>query len=186
MAFLALKSLSVIFEMLIAAIDPGLNASAALLECGVGKPRFAELTDLATLPDGETNRQIHVPHLCALLERWEPDCCVIENVQVPVMGANAKGQRKSVMSPSGAFRFGLGCGMIRGVVLAYQIPVTMVHPRSWTRAFGLKGGDKKPHLAKLIELHPETAPYLLRVKDHNRSDAGLMALWYATMRGPLL
>jgi crossover junction endodeoxyribonuclease RuvC len=178
----------------IAAFDPGQRGAAALLRRDWNRQgrwdyRFLDMVDLPTIPDGETRKQIDVAFLGALLERWDPDVAVIENVQVAVArdDPNDPQQRlygkRSAMSPSDAFRFGLACGMIRGVVMAYDIPVEMVHPRTWTLALGLKGGDKKPHIARIKQLVPTAANFITLAKHDGRADAGLMAYWHAQKTG---
>lgn len=175
--------------MLIGAIDPGVNGSAALLWCGPGgnqPTEFADMVDIEMVPDGETRRQLNGQWFGDLLERWTPDVMVIENVQVAVMPPKVPGGRRvSVMSASDAFRFGLSCGEVRGFVKAYQIDVQMVHPRTWTSHFGLKGGSKEKgsHIAKLQELQPSCMRWVNLQKHHGKADAGLMALWYSEKSG---
>jgi hypothetical protein len=165
----------------IAAFDPGLNASAALLCDG----HFLDMVDIRKVPDGE-NQQLDAGHICDLLEAWVPDAVVIENVQpMPSAPWKHKEGKRITMGAASAFRFGLACGMIRGVVAVYGLPVTMVHPQSWTRHFGLKGGDKKPHVALIKDRYPSSAPFITLVKHHGRADAGLMAAWYSEKRGML-
>lgn len=175
----------------IAAFDPGLHGAAALLRRdlnrhGVLASTFLDMVDLPTIPDGETRKQIDVPFIGQLLERWNPDIAIVENVQVavpPQAATTGGGGRRSAMSPSDAFRFGLSCGMIRGAIAAYNIDIVMVHPRTWTAAFQLKGGDKRPHVAKIKELEPSCREFITLAKHDGRADAGLMALWYAEQIG---
>lgn len=175
--------------MLIMGIDPGVNASAALYAHGPGgnlPSGFVDMVDIEMVPDGETRRQLDGQWFGDLLERWTPDVAVIENVQVAVMPPKVPGGRRvSVMSPSDAFRFGLSCGEVRGFVKAYQIAVEMVHPRTWTAHFGLKGGakEKKNHIAKLLELQPSARRWITLQRHHGKGDAGLLALWYAETHG---
>ena len=165
-------------------VDPGINASVAFLEFGEGRPsEFIAMLDLPTMDDGE-NRQIDAEKFSDYLEKFSPDIAVIENVQPMPSIPGADGARRS-MGAASSFRFGLACGMIRGVVRAYQVPVVMVHPQSWKRSFGLKGSDKKQDAAKLLELHPAAAKFITLQKHHGRADAGLMAVWYAEKRGML-
>lgn len=170
--------------MLIAGFDPGINASAALLSYGGDEPaRFVDMVDIPTIPDGE-KRQLDGEAIGALLERWEPDVAVVENVQPMPSIPGPDGLRRS-MGAASSFRFGMACGMIRGVLMAYQVPVVLVHPQSWKRHFGLKGGDKKQGVEVILRLRPEAARFITLVKHHGKADAGLMALWYAERRGML-
>lgn len=173
--------------MRIAAFDPGINASAALLlhgsEMADFETHFVDMVDLRTVPDGE-NRQLDAQHICDLMERWVPDVVVIENVQPMPSIPGADGKRRS-MGAASSFRFGLACGMIRGVVAVYTTPVVMCHPQSWKRHFGLKGGDKKQGVELVKRLQPSAMPFITLVKHHGRADAGLMALWHAEKMGML-
>lgn len=167
--------------MIIIAIDPGLSGAAAIM--GLMSREFLDIVDLRTVADGE-NRQIDAAHLAGLLERYEPDHAVIENVQ-PMPSIPGKDGQRRAMGAASAFRFGLSCGIIRGVIRAYEIPVTMVHPQSWQRHFELSGADKRPHLQAIRRLYPSAAKFITRAGHDGRADAGLMAAWYCEKRGML-
>jgi hypothetical protein len=173
--------------MRIAAFDPGINASAALLQHGAEmedfETRFLDMVDLATVPDGE-NRQLDVKFIGDLLVRWDPDVAVVENVQAMPSIPGPDGARRS-MGAASSFRFGMACGMIRATVVAYGVPLVMCHPRSWKNHFKLKGPDKKQDAALCKELYPSSVPFITLVKHHGRADAGLMAAWYADRHGML-
>lgn len=171
--------------MLLMGIDPGLNAAAALLQVGEGGSNsftgFVEMIDLETCADGE-KRQIDVPWLCDLLQRWTPDRAVVENVQPMPSIPGSDGMRRS-MGAASSFRFGMACGMIRATLIAFEIPTHFTHPQSWKRHFGFKGPDKKQGVEFLRQRYPETEPYLRRVRDANRADAGLLALHHLEKNG---
>lgn len=183
----------------IAAFDPGAHGAAALLRHDINRHgrlafTFLDMVEIPTIEDGETRRQVDVPFIGEWLERWSPDVALIENVQVAVYGKDdaraseaAKGAkfRRSSMSPSDAFRYGINCGMLRGCVMAYGYEPVMVHPRTWTSALGLKGGDKKPHAALIKQLVPSAAEWITLAKHDGRADAACMAYWYAQKRGML-
>jgi len=174
--------------MRIMAIDPGgVNASAALLLHGGEMDDFStiflDMVDLKTCADGE-NRQIDGKALANILERWEPDVAIIENVQPMPAIPDKEGNRRS-MGAASSFRFGLGCGIIRGVVMAYQIPIVMCHPRSWKSHYKLKGSDKQQDIALIKQIHPSSEKFITLMKHHGRADAGLMAAWYAEKQGML-
>ena len=188
----------------VAAFDPGASGAASLLRHdlnrhGVLAYTFLDMVDIPTLPDGETRKQIDVPFVGQLLERWNPDVVVIENVQVAVYGggddrasasasaAAGQGFRRSSMSPSDAFRYGINCGMLRGCIMAYGFEPVMVHPRTWTSALKLKGGaaEKKAHAALIKQLVPSAAEWITLAKHDGRADSACMAYWYAQQRGML-
>lgn len=68
-------------------------------------------------------------------------------------------------------------GALRGILAARAIPLTMVEPVRWKRAYGLRGGKDAKHESRMccLRLYPR-AP-VGRVKDHNRAEAILIADW---------
>jgi crossover junction endodeoxyribonuclease RuvC len=74
-----------------------------------------------------------------------------------------------------AFAYGRGFGTIEGVVYALQLPLTFIAPAAWKRRVGL-GSDKRDAIARAIQLRPDAAPLLRRVKDHGRAEALLIAI----------
>lgn len=179
-------------NMRIAAFDPGINASAALLHHGAEmddfETSFLDMVDLATVPDGE-NRQLDVKFIGDWLVKWDPDVAILENVQpMPSAPWKRDDEERVSMGAASAFRFGMACGMIRATIVAYQVPLVMCHPTSWSNFFGLKklGKLKKAKGAELLKArYPSSAKFITLVKHHGRADAGLMAAWYAEKRGML-
>jgi hypothetical protein len=75
-----------------------------------------------------------------------------------------------------AFNFGLGTGLIRGVLGALQVPTRLVAPAKWKRDMRLdRDGETSRALA--IRLFPAAAHDLRRKKDHGRAEALLLAFW---------
>jgi crossover junction endodeoxyribonuclease RuvC len=74
------------------------------------------------------------------------------------------------------FRFGMGCGLIRGVLMALEVPIVDVAPTLWKKWFRLDSDAEKAR-ALAIRLFPYI-PDLSRKKDHNRAEALLIARWY--------
>ena len=76
----------------------------------------------------------------------------------------------------GAFSFGKGVGLLRGILRAHFIPVVDVTPQRWQRAMGIKAGaGKDASRAMAKELFQRDAGLFARVKDDGRSDAALIA-----------
>jgi crossover junction endodeoxyribonuclease RuvC len=74
------------------------------------------------------------------------------------------------------FRFGMGCGLIRGVLMALEIPIVDVAPTVWKKWFRLDSDAEKAR-ALAIRSWPHLEG-LSRKKDHNRAEALLLARWY--------
>ncbi|MDO8605136.1 MAG: hypothetical protein Q7R40_01240, partial [Phaeospirillum sp.] len=55
-------------------------------------------------------------------------------------------------------------------------------PGVWKRTLGLLKADKAASRARAVELYPEVAGRLTRVKDHGRAEALLLAEWLRRSR----
>ncbi len=157
------------------ACDPGLSGALCFMRAGV----VVEVLDTPTLADG-TNRQLDVMAICRRIDKWKPRIAIIENVQP--MPSIANGVRRG-MGAASSFRFGFAVGQIRAIAVCYGLEVKLIHPQVWKRYYGLKGPDKEQSRLKALELIPAAAPWLSRKRDHNRSEACLLALYGAERRG---
>jgi crossover junction endodeoxyribonuclease RuvC len=91
---------------------------------------------------------------------------------------------------SSAFDFGKSYGMVLGALAAIGIRTELVSPSAWKKTMGLtvpKGADKR--LAKemsrsaAIERWPAHRELFARVKDADRAEAALLALWWLNRKG---
>jgi hypothetical protein len=78
---------------------------------------------------------------------------------------------------SSSFRFGMGLGIIHGVVAALGFRMIEVSPTVWKRHFKL-GPEKEDARALALKRFPGVGPNLARKKDAGRAEALLMALWW--------
>ncbi len=147
--------------MIILGIDPGLSGALALLSAdGI------DVFDIPTLKAKARGREINK----AEVARWIKDAghidyCVIESVHA------MPGQGVSSM-----FKFGYVAGFLAGVISAHFIPITMVSPRQWKREM-MVSAEKDAARARASELLPSHCDLFVRVKDHGRAEAALIALW---------
>jgi Holliday junction resolvasome RuvABC endonuclease subunit len=110
-----------------------------------------------------------------LIERLEPDHVCLEQVNAfPGQGATS------------GFNFGVGYGIIRGVVQGMKLPLDLIRPNVWKRHMKIPGGPAGKEIARglAIRLHPEVAG-LDRKKDHGRAEALLIAHWWARVHDKL-
>jgi crossover junction endodeoxyribonuclease RuvC len=148
--------------MNIIAFDPGLNGGCAVIDehgdliacfdtptIGAGVQRRVDAINLADVA------REHMPYAFSIVEQ---------------VGARP-GQGVSSM-----FRFGQSYGTILGVVGALAIPVRHVSPAKWKKALGLNS-DGEASRARAIETWPAHAHRFARVKDHNKGEAALLALY---------
>ena len=162
----------------IAALDPGASPTLAFLDGG--SVRIVEGDDLAG--KGANGRVQPIDRLCyhalfAFPGHNTPDLLVIEDV----------------WGFSGKFAAAAVCrcvGLFRGLATALDIRFTMARPDDWQKwagVYGAKGAngkkDKGAARRAAAARFPAQAALFKRVKDHNRADAALMAMWGATMAG---
>lgn len=145
----------------VAAFDPGLNGGGAILT----RDALLACFDLPTIGEG-SQRRIDAANLADLLREHGPYLVAY------VEQASARpGQGVSSM-----FRFGQAYGSILGVIGALAIPVRHVSPAKWKKALGLNN-DGETSRARAIETWPTQAELFARKRDHNRAEAGLLALY---------
>lgn len=145
--------------------DPGLKGALALYFPTHNRVAVEDMPVVAGRID---------PHgLIDVIRRFHPTHAVVEQVATrPKQGI------------SSAFNFGEGCGVLRGVIAASEIPVAFVTPATWKRHFRLSQ-DKDESRKRAIELFPSVAREFARVKDDGRAEAALIARWFAET-SPLL
>ena len=138
-------------------VDPGsVSAAYAILD---DRLNIVAVGDVPVV-----DRQVDAANWHRLLITWRPDRAVIEQVSaMPKQGV------------SSSFRFGMGCGLLRGVIVAGGTPLDQVAPSKWKKAMGLDNdGEKSRALA--LRFWPGCA-LLSRKKDHGRAEALLLARW---------
>ena len=67
-------------------------------------------------------------------------------------------------------------GAIESVIECLNYPMEQIAPQTWKKQFGI-GSDKAKALETARKLYPEAQGDLKRQKDHNRSEAVLLAHW---------
>ncbi len=146
--------------MVILGIDPGLTGALALLSDGV-----VEVFDMPTLKVLKS-REVVWPEVA----RWIDAAGHIDHAVIERVATRPK------MGKVGAFTFGYVAGGLRGIVSAHFIPITMVTPQRWKRDMGVPKA-KDAARARASELLPSYCNLFVRVKDHGRAEAALIALW---------
>jgi crossover junction endodeoxyribonuclease RuvC len=153
---------------LIIGVDPGsISGAFALLRFRDGvDPDAATVGDLPVV-DKMVNAAAWASELENVMRGFPHTFAVVESVNAfPGQGV------------SSSFRFGQGFGIILGVLGALQIPVTLVSPAKWKKAYALdRDGEKSRALA--CRLYPQIAHAMSRKKDHGRAEALLLATYYA-------
>ena len=158
--------------MKIIGIDPGLSGAIAVLE----DIKVLSLFEMPVMAEGKKNkRQLNSAQLVNIIkENTNGD----EEIAVIVEQVNAMpGQGVTSM-----FNFGQTFGAIKGVCAALGLPVFFVRPSKWKKYFELINSSKDASRTKVIEMYPSFSKQLAKKKDVNKSDAILIARFFAETR----
>lgn len=82
------------------------------------------------------------------------------------------------MGVASAFTFGHGFGIVEAVPLTLGYPIRLVTPNVWKKALGLTS-DKERSRRMATETWPAYSEWFRRVKDADRAEAALIALYVA-------
>ena len=158
--------------MKIIGIDPGLSGAIAVLE----DIKVLSLFEMPVMAEGKKNkRQLNSAQLVNIIkENTNED----EEIAVIVEQVNAMpGQGVTSM-----FNFGQTFGAIKGVCAALGLPIFFVRPSKWKKHFELINSSKDASRTKVIEMYPSFSKQLAKKKDVNKSDAILIARFFAETR----
>ena len=158
--------------MRIIGIDPGLSGAIAILEDN----KVKEVFDMPVMSDGKKNkRQLNSAQLVKILKDNIKDDA---NTVMVVEQVNAMpGQGVTSM-----FNFGQTFGAIKGICAALGLPIFFVRPSKWKKHFELINSSKDSSRTKAIEMYPNLSNQLAKKKDVNKSDAILIARFFAETR----
>ena len=159
--------------MKIIGIDPGLSGAIAILE----NKKVLKIFDMPVMSEGKKNkRQLNSAQLVNILR--ENINSNNEEISVVVEQVNAMpGQGVTSM-----FNFGQTFGAIKGVCAALSLPIYFVRPSKWKKHFELINSSKDASRTKVIEMYPSFSKQLAKKKDVNKSDAILIARFFAETR----
>lgn len=144
--------------------DQGKRGALAFFEPETGA---LDIHDMPLAKDGRGRQVIDRVALALLLDRQDISHAWVEQVGVmPGEGA------------VGAFSFGLGCGLLLGILAANFIPTTLVTPQVWKRTLRVPA-DKSAARLRASELLPRHASNWPLVKHDGRAEAALIALYGA-------
>jgi Holliday junction resolvasome RuvABC endonuclease subunit len=147
-------------------IDPGaVSATLAVLDTNANR---AFVDDVPVL-----DKQVNAAEFSRLIRRIKPTIAIIELVgSMPGQGV------------SSTFKFGMGCGLLRGVLATLEVPLVQVTPAKWKRALGLdRGGSQadKKELARAFAIRTfPSVEGLGRKRDAGRAEALLLAYYWQT------
>jgi crossover junction endodeoxyribonuclease RuvC len=149
-------------------IDPGVHGGLATVEITDGAaPVLVEAIDVPTVGTGAKER-VDVAAIRNFIGRHNPVHALIERAQaMPKQGA------------SSGFKYGRAVGALEATIALCSIPLEIIEPSVWKRHWRLPGKDKEAARQKALQLFPDAHAVLARKRDHGRSEAALIALYYA-------
>lgn len=150
------------------AIDPGLTGAIAFYH-----PSAPDLVAVDDMP--VAGGEVDALTLAAQIRMMAPDLGLVERVNAMPGG----GKRK--MGATSAFNFGCSYAIARTVVSLCGVPLHLVQPAAWKRAYALGGGPESKEAARALALRlfPGSAGRFARKKDAGRAEAALMAKFAA-------
>lgn len=172
--------------MIIIGIDPGLTGALSFIDSVSGEVSIAEIpTKTRGKPGGEVQRRVDGLALARLVRAKVPAdrqaISVCENVRSFGRSDGARSTTTDSLQRT--------LGAIEAVFDVLRWPCLLVEPRAWQAHFGLAGkkGEKRERgalpaaITTAVQLYPQAAAGLKRVKDHNRAEAILIAHYGRTV-----
>ena len=153
--------------MNILGIDPGIRGGLAIVFVGANgaAPQLVDAIDIPVAGVGAKER-VDVLAIRDWIVRHAPQHALIERAQaMPKQGA------------SSGFKYGRAVGTLEAVIACCEIPMTIVEPAMWKRAYRLPGKDKEAARQIALQLFPTAHALLARKMDHGRAEGALIALY---------
>ena len=160
--------------MLIIGIDPGISGSICFFEDG----KIIDVVEMPTMTEGKKNKkQVNGSQIFNEITKR---ISKFENYEIRVII-----EQVSAMPGQGVtsmFNFGQTFGAIKGICAALGLPIFFVRPSKWKKHFELINSSKDSSRTKAIEMYPNLSNQLAKKKDVNKSDAILIARFFAETR----
>jgi crossover junction endodeoxyribonuclease RuvC len=144
--------------------DPGAKGALVLLDESGGLVRVIDMPVVEMKVGSSLKRRVSPELLAAELRGIECRAVVEQVSSMPGQGV------------SSSFSFGESFGLVKGVFAGLHIPFTTVTPSKWKREMGVNA-SKDGSRAMAISIWVQHAELFKRVKDADRAEAALLALW---------
>lgn len=153
---------------LIIGIDPGLSGAMAVFDPEGGLLDVQDLPVLeARRASGKVKRSLDAYEMARRVDALASQSGLVVIEQVGVRPGEGG---------VGAFSFGEGFGLLKGICIANFLRVETVTPQVWKCAMGVKG-DKDESRARASVLLPRSAGFWPLKKHDGRAEAALIALY---------
>ncbi len=149
---------------MILGVDPGLNGALAFFDVRAG---VVTVHDMPTIASGvKSKRVVDEAALARLFNGTE----AISHAFVEKVGAMPGNGSVSM------FGFGVSYGLVRGVLAANFVPITLVPPQTWKSKLGVPA-SKEGARARASQLLPAFSHLWPLVKHDGRAEAALIAYY---------
>ena len=153
--------------MRILGVDPGVRGGLAIVSIeNSAAPILIDAIDIPTIGVGAKER-VDTLTVRIFIARHQPHHALIE-----------RGQAMPKQGSSSGFKYGRACGALEAVLACCEIPTAIVEPSAWKKFHQLRGSDKEASRQRAIQLFPGAHALLARKRDHGRSEAALIALFF--------
>jgi crossover junction endodeoxyribonuclease RuvC len=155
--------------MRVLGVDPGVFGALALLDTDDDQLAVHDMP-VVTVKRPSSQRKSNVispSHLADLVIDLSPEVAWVERVHAM--------PKQGVVS---SFNFGMGYGLVLGVLAGRQVPFMLIDPTEWKRTYRL-GRDKQASRLLVSRMFPLSAHLFARVKDDGRAEAALLAAFGA-------
>jgi len=149
--------------------DPGLNGAIALLSYTNGKPtvKTFDIPTYKITVNKKSRTRVDLSGINTLLFTYRAHImhAIIEEPHaMPGQGVTS------------SFSFGFVCGVLQAMLVAHDLPMTLIAPASWKRKLGLTQ-DKDDTRRRASQIFPLCASQWARKCDDGRAEAALLAYW---------
>lgn len=154
---------------LIVGIDPGVTGAIAVID---GQGKLLEVIDCEAIEQAKKGRRrLDLHHFAWTIKQISADWIMPALIVLEVQQSMHK------QGVASTFTTGYGYGGMLGILTALDQPYCVVRPNDWKVFFRLGSASKAQSREMVMARFPGQADQFKRVKDHNRAEAVLIALW---------
>lgn len=155
--------------LIVAGIDVGIGGAVALID-EHSTVRTIDMPVLLVKRNGKNKREVDPHALARILAQ------PIAHAVVELVGARPDQGRSGICAFCGCF------GIVRGILAAYRVPITLVAPHVWKKELRVPPAReaarrKDASRRRASELMPQAANQWPLQKDHGKAEASLLAYW---------
>lgn len=158
-------------------VDPGYTGGLALYD--LEQKQLIQVIQMPLIKtkkaDGMAKRRINIPHLSIWLDLYRD---MIRGAVIEEVGSRPA---QGVVS---VFNFGMGTGILHGLIGANMIPIYTVRPATWKANTGLTH-NKSLSVERARHLFPTHMSQFTRLSDNGKAEAAILAKYGERFFGAL-